>query len=253
MIRMNNGTFRSSLAAVTALDDPARLALYEFVAGRDEPTSRDDAAAALGLSRSTAAFQLDRLADDGLLSVEFRRLSGKTGPGAGRPAKLYRRAPTEVSVSVPARQYELAGDLMAQAIDESAHTGEPATVALGRIARDRGHSMGAAAGEFVAALEQGGYEPREDPAGGLVMGNCPFHRLSEKHRDTVCTLNFELVSGIAEGVAGCDCTVNSEPGAGRCCVRAVSAAEAGGRPTGPSATDQGGDKNPRTNSQTTLS
>ncbi len=221
---MNSPDFRTSLAAVTALDDPSRLALYEFVAGRDEPTSRDEAASGLGLTRSTAAFQLDRLADDGLLDVEFRRLTGKTGPGSGRPAKLYRRADTEVTVSVPSRQYELAGDLMAEAIEESKNTGEQVAQALARIARDRGRAMGASAGDFVTALEQGGYEPREDPAGGLVMGNCPFHRLSKNHRDTVCSLNFELVSGIAEGATGCECSIRSEPGAGRCCIRAVTAA-----------------------------
>lgn len=223
---MNTGNLQSSLAAVAALDDASRLALYQLVSGRDEPTSRDEAAAALGLSRGTAAFQLDRLADDGLLSVKFRRLSGKTGPGAGRPAKLYSRAETEVTVSVPARQYEMAGDLMAQAIEESAHTDEPAALVLERVARARGRAMGESAGEFVAALEQGGYEPREDPAGGLVMGNCPFHRLSMNHRDTVCSLNLHLVSGIADGIVDCGRTVQSEPGAGRCCIRAVSVAEA---------------------------
>lgn len=250
---MNTGNLRSSLAAVSALDDPSRLALYEFVAGRDEPTSRDDAAAALGLSRGTAAFQLDRLADDGLLSVEFRRLSGKTGPGAGRPAKLYSRADTEVTVSVPARQYELAGELMARAIEESVHTDEPTTQAVGRIARDRGRAMGAAADNFVAALEQGGYQPREDPDGGLVMGNCPFHRLSKKHRDTVCSLNFELVTGIAEGAADCDRTVTSEPGAGRCCVRAISAAEASDPAPASAAADRRIGDIPKGGPQATLS
>ncbi|MET1019993.1 MAG: helix-turn-helix domain-containing protein, partial [Microterricola sp.] len=106
----------SGIGAISALDDPARRALYELITGSAESIGRDAAATALGLSRSTTAFHLDRLADAGLLSVEFRRISGKTGPGSGRPAKLYRRAPGELSVSLPARHYDLAGELMAEAI-----------------------------------------------------------------------------------------------------------------------------------------
>ena len=83
------------VAAVSALDEPIRRALFDHVSRADSPVSRDDAADALGLARSTAAFHLDRLAEEGLLAVEFRRLTGRTGPGSGRPTKLYRRAAGE--------------------------------------------------------------------------------------------------------------------------------------------------------------
>ncbi|MDQ3641298.1 MAG: helix-turn-helix domain-containing protein, partial [Actinomycetota bacterium] len=81
----------ADLAALAALGDPLRRRLYRFVGGQDHPVGRDEAAAGVGISRSTAAFHLDRLVDDGLLDAEFRRLTGRRGPGAGRPAKLYRR------------------------------------------------------------------------------------------------------------------------------------------------------------------
>src|SRR5947209_4013143 len=87
------------LAAMGALGEPTRRALYEHVAAAGDWVSRDEAADALGLERGTAAHHLDRLASDGLLEIEYRRRSGRQGPGAGRPAKLYRRARRDFEVT----------------------------------------------------------------------------------------------------------------------------------------------------------
>ena len=111
------------VAAVSALDEPVRRALLDYVSRSDAPVSRDDIAEAFGLARSTAVFHLDRLAEAGLLAVEFRRLAGRTGPGAGRPSKLYTKAAGEVAVTVPERRYDFAGNLLLAAIEESARTG----------------------------------------------------------------------------------------------------------------------------------
>ena len=102
--------------AVAALAEPTRRALYDLVAASDEPVGRDDAVTALGISRELAAFHLDRLVAAGLLTPEYRRRSGRTGPGAGRPAKLYRRSDRSVEVSLPPRHYDRAADLMATAL-----------------------------------------------------------------------------------------------------------------------------------------
>src|SRR5829696_1625431 len=104
------------IAAVAALDDPTRRAVFDLVARAATAVSRDAAAEALGVSRRVAAFHLDRLAEQGLLIVEYRRPPGRSGPGAGRPTKLYRRAEDEVGVSVPERHYDLAGELLAAAV-----------------------------------------------------------------------------------------------------------------------------------------
>ena len=120
-----NEASRPDVSAVAALDEPTRRRLYDHVVRQQAPVSRDEAAAALGLARQTAAFHLDRLADESLLDVVYERRSGRTGPGAGRPAKLYRRSAKQVSVNLPERQYELAGRLLAQALEESEATGEP--------------------------------------------------------------------------------------------------------------------------------
>jgi len=209
------------VAAVTALDDPVRRALLDLGSRSDTAVSRDEAAEALGLTRRAAAFHLDRLADEGLLTVEFRRLTGRTGPGAGRPSKLYRRAADEVAVTIPERRYDLAGELLAAAVEASTRSGEPARDALMRLAGDAGRGMGAASGTLVNVLEDNGFEPRPDGDGGIVLGNCPFHRLARRHTDIVCHLNLEFLRGAAEGADDHEHTVVLDPDVGRCCVRAV--------------------------------
>jgi predicted ArsR family transcriptional regulator len=218
---MSERSLTDRVSAVTALDDPARRAMYELVSRSDQPMSRDQAARALGVSRRSAAFHLDRLADEGLLTIEFRRLTGRTGPGSGRPSKLYHRAQDELAVSVPDRRYELAGELMAAAIEQSVNSGEPVRDALMRMAGETGRSIGHGALSLERALEDHGFEPRPDSDGGLVLGNCPFHRLSVRHTEIVCELNLALLRGVAEGAADASLTMVLDPGPDRCCVRAT--------------------------------
>src|ERR1700759_5680753 len=122
--------------AVGSLADPVRRRVYDYVAAQDEPVGREDTAAATGIALHTARFHLERLVDEGLLTTEFRRLSGRTGPGAGRPAKLYCRASVEVSVSVPPRNYDLVGSVLAAAVASSL-AGQPLEEALRIEARRR--------------------------------------------------------------------------------------------------------------------
>src|SRR3954452_22686 len=211
------------VAAVSALDDPARRTLLELVTASETPVGRDEAARASGLSRRATAFHLDRLAEAGLLDVEFRRLTGRSGPGAGRPSKLYRRPAGEVEGSVPDRPYDLAGDLRAAAVEESARTGEPARDALLRLAGDLGRELGERAGNFDVVVKDHGFEPRPDGEGGFLLANCPFHRLAQRHTDTVCHLNLELLRGVTEATGGGQDVV-LDPAPGRCCVRVVPAA-----------------------------
>jgi len=215
--RMGTGSRRKRIAAVTALSDPARLALYELVSRSTEPVSRDAAAEAVGLSRSTTAFHLDRLADEGLLQVEYRRLGGKTGPGSGRPSKLYRRVVGEVTVSIPERHYDFAGHLLASAIEQSMETGAPVKDALGEIAEAAGRDLGHGAASLSESLEENGFEPMAE-GNDVVLGNCPFAALAQRHTGLVCDVNYHLVQGMEEAARDSH-TVLSEPGAGRCCVR----------------------------------
>src|SRR5215813_11940355 len=108
---------QSGLAAVSSLEDPVRARLYQVVSASPEPTGRDEAAAAAGIGRPLAAYHLDRLVDLGLLTASYQRPAGRTGPGAGRPAKLYSRSGHEFAVTVPPREYELAARLLAVAVE----------------------------------------------------------------------------------------------------------------------------------------
>lgn len=220
---MNESRTRQ-IAAVAAMSDPQRRALFEFVSHSAEPVSRDAAAQSLGLPRSTVAFHLDRLVEQGVLETEFKRLSGKTGPGSGRPSKLYRRAEGEISVSFPPRRYDLAGNLLAAAINESDRTGEPIRTVLATISAQTGREIGASAGSLDAALDSCGYEPRDDGHGGMVLTNCPFDKLAEKHSDVMCSANVSLLQGVAEGASESRTVEFVAPTNGCCCVRVIGGA-----------------------------
>ncbi|NBH07605.1 helix-turn-helix domain-containing protein [Amycolatopsis sp. SID8362] len=207
-----------ALAAVAALDEPTRRRLYSYVVRQPVPVSRDDAAAALSLPRATVAFHLDRLVDEQLLAVGHERRTGRSGPGAGRPAKLYRRSDRQVSVSLPERQYELAGQLLATAVEEADETGDPAREILTRRARERGADLAAGAPDILGTLEEHGFEPRVD-GDQVLLGNCPFHQLARTHQRLVCEMNLGLVEGMLDGVGERGLRARLEPGPGLCCVR----------------------------------
>jgi predicted ArsR family transcriptional regulator len=208
------------LEALAALGDPLRRRLYRLVAGEDHPVGRDEAAAGVGVSRSAAAFHLDRMVEDGLLEVEFKRLTGRSGPGAGRPAKLYRRAPGEIELSLPARRYELAARLLAAAASESTATGAPVGMVLERLARERGAAVAAASpdADVARTLETQGYEPRRDRR-GIVLRNCPFAGVATEHAQLICGMNLALLEGFASAWPGDRISARLEPAEGQCCVR----------------------------------
>lgn len=210
------------IAAIAAIKDPLRRSLFDFVSTSPTPVSRDAAAAKLGIPRSTAAFHLDRLSALGLLTVEYRRLSGKVGPGSGRPSKLYRRAAGEVSVSLPERHYDLAAELLAAAIGEAARDGEPILAALERVAGEAGRKFGARMGSLRTALEATGFAPHADSEGGIILTNCPFHRLAERHPAVVCAANHSFLLGVADGAGEGASEILLEPAEGRCCVRVAA-------------------------------
>ncbi|MFF3323591.1 helix-turn-helix transcriptional regulator [Streptomyces sp. NPDC002889] len=209
----------SDLSAVAALDEPTRRRLYDHVVRQMAPVGRDEAAEALGLARQTAAFHLDRLADEGLLDVVYERRSGRSGPGAGRPAKLYRRSSRQVSVSLPGRRYDLAGRLLAQALEESEATGEPPRAVLHRKAHEVGKELGAQDGAgALDLLERYGFEPHLE-GDAVVLRNCPFHALAREHTETVCGMNLHLLNGFLEGLNETGLHACLSPAPGRCCVR----------------------------------
>lgn len=209
---------QANLQAVAALDEPTRRRLYEYVAAAAAPVSRDDAATALALPRNTAAFHLDKLAAEGLLAVVYERRTGRTGPGAGRPAKLYRRSDTEIEISLPERQYAVAGHLLAAAITDAETSGDSPRQALER----RAHAFGKALpGESVSQVLAGqGFEPHPDGE-SIALSNCPFRALAKEHGSLVCAMTLHLVEGVlaAHPSAGLEAELHPTPG--HCCVRVL--------------------------------
>jgi len=214
----------AQVAAVAALAEPTRRRLYEHVVRSPHPVSRDDVAGATGVPRPTTAFHLDRLVTDGLLDVHYERRSGRTGPGAGRPAKLYRRAESSVSVSLPERRYDLAGELLAAALVEAEESGERPLEVLARRAFRRGRELVAEAGSdagrdaTLSVLEEHGFEPRPE-GDSVALANCPFHVLAQEHTELVCGMNLRLLEGVLDGVPGTGLAAALRPEPGMCCVR----------------------------------
>ena len=218
------------VASIGALAEPTRLALYRYVAGATAPVSREQAAAAVDLPLHSAKFHLDRLVAEGLLEVEHRRLTGRTGPGAGRPSKLYRRTARHVSVSLPERRYDLAGEVLATAVEQSARDGIPIVEAVQQVARAAGSDIAGerapsrpsrtAAGTagLVEVLADHGYEPRH-VGDDVCLTNCPFDRLAAVHTDLVCGMNLALIDGVIDGLRLESVSARLEPEAGFCCVK----------------------------------
>jgi predicted ArsR family transcriptional regulator len=214
-----------SIDQVAALGEPIRRRLYEHVARRGEPVDRDEAAAAIGIGRSLAAFHLDRLVRAGLLEVVFRRRSGRTGPGAGRPAKFYvRPRDGDLAVHLPARSYDLAADLLASGVEDD----ERARGTVLDAARRRGAALAAASGAvaggstaLLGLLEEEGYEPFSDEDGTVRLRNCPFHQLAATHRDLTCAMNFALLDGASIEIEATGYRAVPQPRDERCCVAFV--------------------------------
>jgi len=203
-----------SLHAVSALHDPVRRRLYEFVVAQPDAVSRYQAAEGCGIGRTLAAFHLDKLVEAGLLDVSYRRLTGRTGPGAGRPAKLYRRAQAEHTVSVPPRAYAVAADVFAAVVEQLGADRE-VVVSAHRAGRDIG---AAAAGARLDELLRGqGYEPYQ-AEGEVRLRNCPFHRLAERYPPLVCGMSVALCEGVLEGLGLQDWAVRVDPRPGECCA-----------------------------------
>jgi predicted ArsR family transcriptional regulator len=229
---MAQDDFASRVAGVAALAEPARRDLYRYVVDQADAVSRDQAAEGIGVPRHTAKFHLDKLVEEGLLVAEFRRLSGRRGPGAGRPAKLYRRAPGELAVSLPERRYDLAGHLMAQAIEDSTRNGTPGDEALGVAAATLGAELGREARQRAGesadpdrqchaacqVLAGQGYEPHQDD-GTISLRNCPFHSLAQEHTDLVCGMNLAMLHAFAGQLGEGRMTASLRPDPDRCCVQ----------------------------------
>ncbi|MFG3114187.1 helix-turn-helix transcriptional regulator [Streptomyces sp. NPDC048197] len=220
--------------AIAALQDPVRRRLYEYVVAQGREVGRNEAAEAAGVARTLAAHHLDRLTEAGLLESGSRRLTGRSGPGAGRPAKVYTRARAERAVSLPARDYRTAAELLAEAAEQAG-----LDAGLCAAARRRGEALRGSAApcgdleEAMAMLAARGYEPHLERAAGIPgaegakeaageaaavvrMRNCPFHAVAERFPPLVCGMNLALLEGLLGAEGPVRARMDARPG--ECCV-----------------------------------
>lgn len=224
------------LDAVGALGDPVRRALYRFVVGQGRDVGREEAATAAGIGRTLAAFHLDKLVEAGLLEQGFRRLTGRTGPGSGRPAKVYRRGAGERAVSLPPRDYRTMALILAEAVETLG--GEEQAEAAARRAGERlaaAHAVPDA--DLSALLARRGYEPYEED-GRIRLRNCPFHVLADDRPLLVCSMNLALCQGLLSA-SGTGERAVLDPRPGECCVVFSPGPSGGGASNGDGAFHEG--------------
>lgn|SRR3954467_3940349 len=219
----------TAIRAAAALAEDVRHRLYAFTRAARRPVTREEAAAAVGISRKLAAFHLDKLVAVGLLHYRF----GGGGPArVGRRPKVYEPADTDIQVSIPARRHDvLAGILVEALLTEQQHgtakaaaahaaheLGLTAAAAVrdrvepGRMEAERALSL---AEEIVSAY---GFEPDRVATGCIRLRNCPFHPIVQRAPQLVCQLNHAFMVGVTEGLQAAAVDAVLAPVAGECCV-----------------------------------
>ncbi|MEV8459858.1 MULTISPECIES: helix-turn-helix transcriptional regulator [Streptomyces] len=213
-----------TMAALAVLGDESRRRLFEFVRRARRPVTREEASAALGISRKLAAFHLDKLVASGLLQAGH----GSRGPRrVGRSPKVYEPSPRTLQLSLPPRRHELLSSLLAEAVTGHGPE-ESAREAAVRLARERGEELGAEARgtDLTAFLESLGFEPADAGAGRTVLHNCPFHPVAAHASQLVCGMNHAFLRGCL-AASGHDATTAAvlAPHPGLCCVELRAGAD----------------------------
>jgi predicted ArsR family transcriptional regulator len=208
-----------AIKRLCVLDDPARRSCYLAIRTARHPLTRADVAQQVGISVRLAAFHLEKLLSEGFLEAGYEREPAPTG--VGHPAKRYRPAGVELEVSIPPRRYDLATDILAEALGEVGSEGRSDT--LDEVAADYGRQIGRRTrrrnGEtrLMTALLLVGYDPAA-ANDHIVLHNCPFQQAAQTRPDVVCRMNRALLAGIVEGVQARSFDAVLDRAPGRCCV-----------------------------------
>jgi predicted ArsR family transcriptional regulator len=219
-----------AIHAVAALDDTLRRGMYDYIRAARAPVSRDQAAAAVGISRKLAAFHLDKLVAAGLLRAHYRSSGLRK---VGRSPKLYEPAEVDIRISLPERQHDLLAGILVDAVltKGSAETARQSAL---RAAHDRGRAIAAAerarlrAGRLGAEraltlsaelLDRHGYRPERTEPGCLSLHNCPFHPIVQQAPELVCGLNHAFLTGVLAGLGARTVQAVLKPRPGECCVQ----------------------------------
>lgn len=203
----------------TALGDPTRRKIFFFVREAGVLVGKDEVAEAIGIERRLAAFHLDKLVEQGFLRAEFQRRTGRTGPGAGRPAKLYALTESEVSVSLPERHYDLLAELLLRSMAGGSDV--PTQAVLERVGYEFGREIGLrqreesgdatplsarsttteAIAEVVRLLSRYGFAAESAGGDAIKACSCPFEEMAFHDPARVCGLDRSIWKGILSAFA----------------------------------------------------
>jgi len=219
-----------AISALAALDDTLRRGMYAYIRRARRPVTRDEAAAAVGISRKLAAFHLDKLVDAGLLRARYEPVGGIRK--VGRTPKVYEPTETDIRVTIPERRHEVLAEILMDAV-LAEREGESARQAAIRVAARRGADIGAAerartkpgrlGAERALTLLEGmlarhGFEPGRESPTCVRLHNCPFHPLAARAPELVCAVNHAFLDGILTGLEATRVRAVLAPRHGECCV-----------------------------------
>ena len=232
---MDTQALSQSIGDLTSsLGDPTRRGIYITVREAPEPATASQIAELFSIHPNVARHHLDRLAEDGYLEVTRRRPDGKSGPGAGRPAKCYTATAKEIDLHFPARRYDLLSELLVRVIERI----DPGNLA--DIAADIGREYGSEIASEIGAPSESGFDTAvkavalamtgmgfatdsDADTRRLLTSHCPFADTAIKHPEVVCSLDRGIVSGLMEGLSPDwrPVQVVSHPGLAEDCVAQV--------------------------------
>jgi len=219
----------AALSAAAVLTDEHRRRMYTYIRQADSPVTRDEAAAAVGISRKLAAFHLDKLVAAGLLRASYARPAGLRR--AGRTPKAYEPSGVDLHLSIPQREHALLAGILVDAV--SGASAEDAGQAALRVAAQHGSELGAdergrmrpgrlgaerALTVACGVLERHGFEPVRAEPTRVWLRNCPFEPLAARAPDLVCGINQAFLAGFLDGLGATTTTAVLAPRPGACCV-----------------------------------
>jgi predicted ArsR family transcriptional regulator len=199
-----------------ALGAPELRDALLYVRSSPRPVCGSELAAAQRVHPNVARARLARLAEAGLLVSRLERLSGRSGPGAGRPARVYWPAPETSAIEFPTRRYEDLIGLLAACVPNGERLGETGAAYAGRLLADAPLEP---AEELATGLErvcaslgrlgfQAGVAEADEQSGVIATTTCPLRPLVVEHPDTApidCGLWRGLVgAALAEGEVRCE-------------------------------------------------
>ena len=208
-----------SILQLCVLDDPARRAAYLAVRTGGHPLTRAEVADEVGISVRLAAFHLEKLLAEGFLEATYERDARSVG--VGHPAKRYRPTGIELEVSIPPRRYDLAAEILAEALEGDSP--DPPLESVAEVAAEYGRQVGRRArarkggSRLLTALNVIGYEPATS-GDDVVLRNCPFRQVAQARPEIICQMNLAFVAGVLAGTQSRSLQAVLSPSKERCCV-----------------------------------